>query len=65
MEAFVALWSLIKGNVGKFVLAFVIGGTITVLGMVPGTQNVSNILGAQITSIKASLGTTASPTIVQ
>ncbi|MHC2315137.1 hypothetical protein ACVIHC_002183 [Bradyrhizobium diazoefficiens] len=65
MEVLVTLWNLIKANVGKFILAFIIGGTITVLGMVPGTENVSNILGAQITTIKGSLGTTASPTIVQ
>lgn len=44
---------------------FVLGGLGTVLGLVPGTENVSNIVGNQITAVKTSLGTTASPTIVQ
>jgi hypothetical protein len=65
LQAFIALWNLIKAHVIKFIIAFIIGGTITVLGMVPGTENVSNILGQQITTIKSSLGTTSSPTIVQ
>lgn len=65
MQAFVALWAIIKNNVGKAILIFVLGGLSTVLGIVPGTQNVSNVVGAQITSVKTSLGTAASPTIVQ
>ncbi|WP_398470727.1 hypothetical protein [Tardiphaga sp.] len=65
VEAFKALWSIIKGNVWKVVIIFILSGTAGVLGLVPGTENVSNVIGSQITNVKESLGTTASPTIVQ
>jgi hypothetical protein len=65
LEAIKALWSIIKGNVGKVVVVFIVSGTIGVLGLVPGTENLSNALGSQITAVKSTLGTTASPTIVQ
>ena len=32
-----------------------LGGIATVLGIVPGTENVSNIVGNKITSVKTSL----------
>ena len=60
-----ALWNLAKNHLGKVILLFVLGGLGSVLGLVPGTQNVSNVIGEQISDIKADLGTSASPTIVQ
>lgn len=65
VEAFVALWNVIKGNVGKVVIVFLLGGSAAVLGLVPGTENVSNVIGSQITTVKTSIGTASSPTIVQ
>lgn len=65
LEAFLALWNVIKGNLGKVAIVFVLGGIVSVLGLVPGTENVSNVVGGQITSIKTTIGTAASPTIVQ
>ena len=57
--------SVIKDNLLKVVIVFVLGGIVTVLGLVPGTENVSNIVGGQITTIKTAIGTTASPTVVK
>lgn len=65
MEALTALWSIVKSHWGKVAIVFVVSGVVGVLGLVPGTENVSNIIGNQITGIKAELGTTASPTVVQ
>ena len=65
MEALQLLWSVIKSHYGKVILVFVLGGIAAVLGLVPGTENVSNVVGNQITTIKTDLGTTASPTLVQ
>ena len=63
MKAFAGLF---KEHLAKVLLVFVLGGTATVLGMLPGTDNVSNIIGAKISDIKASIGTTGtSPTVVQ
>lgn len=65
MEALQLLWGIIKSNLGKVAIVFVLSGIVGVLGIVPGTQNLSNVVGSQITSIKSALGTAASPTIVQ
>jgi len=65
LEALTALWSLVKGNAWKVAIVFVLGGLVSVLGLVPGTENLSNVVGGQITTIKTTLGTAASPTIVQ
>lgn len=65
LEELKVLWSIIKSNVGKVIVVFIISGTVGVLGLVPGTENLSNALGSQITTVKQSIGTAASPTIVQ
>ena len=54
-----------RGNAWKVVVIFLLGGTAAVVGLVPGTQNLSNVIGEQITTVKTSIGTAASPTIVQ
>lgn len=64
MEYAKIAWELVRRNVAKFVLLFVLGGLFTVVGAIPGTENVSNVLGNQINSIKATLGTDqVSPTV--
>lgn len=65
VEALKALWSLVKGNAWKVVIVFIGSGILGVLGLVPGTENLSNVVGSQITAVKTSLGTAASPTVVQ
>ncbi|MET4294702.1 hypothetical protein ABIB06_006535 [Bradyrhizobium sp. LB8.2] len=65
MEALKLLYTIIKSNLGKVAIVFVLSGVIGVLGLVPGTENLSNAVGSQITNIKTTLGTAASPTIVQ
>jgi phosphate/sulfate permease len=64
LEQFQLLWNAVKSHVSKGVIVFVLGGIAAVLGLVPGTGNVSNIVGNQITNIKTDLGTTASSTVV-
>lgn len=58
-------WELVKGNVWKVLLVFVLSGSLGVLGLVPGTENLSNYVGAKISGVKASLGTAGEPTVVQ
>lgn len=65
MEAIKFAVSLVKEHLAKVLLVFVLGGSVAVIGLIPGTENVSNIIGEKITAVKASIGTTASPTIVQ
>jgi hypothetical protein len=56
---------MIKDNLLKVILVFVMGGVLAVLGLVPGTENLSNFLGGQISNVKTAIGTAASPTTVQ
>lgn len=65
MNAAKVLWELVKGNVWKVLLVFVLSGSLGVLGLVPGTENLSNYIGTKIAGVKTSLGTTGEPTIVQ
>ncbi len=58
-------FNFIKANWKLLSMLFVLAGSSAVVGVIPGTQNVSNVLGEQITAVKEKLGTTASPTIVQ
>ena len=52
MVALQALWAVVKDNLLKVIIIFVCSGVVGVLGLVPGTENVSNIVGAQITSMR-------------
>lgn len=63
MEALKALFAIVKNNAWKAVAVFVLGGLSAVLGIVPGTEQVSNVVGNQINSVKASIGTSVSPTV--
>lgn len=58
-------WSLIKDNLLKVILLFCLCGTAGVLGVIPGTADLSNYLGTKIAAVKASLHTTGTPTVVQ
>ncbi|MDP3078696.1 hypothetical protein [Bradyrhizobium sp.] len=55
--------NLFKNHLGKVLLVFVLGGASAVLGLIPGTENVSNVAGDQINAIKAEIGTAVSPTV--
>lgn len=65
IEVITNAFSFISKNWKLLSVLFALGGTATVVGVIPGTQNVSNVIGQQITAAKEKLGTTASPTIVQ
>lgn len=65
MEVLKFIVSLFKEHLVKVLLLFALGGAGAVIGLIPGSQNVSNIIGEKITDVKLSIGTAASPTIVQ
>jgi hypothetical protein len=62
LQALKDLESLIRAHLWKVLLLFVMSGLSAVLGIVPGTEQVSNVLGGQINTVKADLGTAVSPT---
>lgn len=48
-----------------FGLIFLLSGTAGVLGVLPYTQDLSNLIGAYITELKTGLGTTGTPVVVK